>query len=407
MQACLNLHAPLKVKRVKRHSQLKWLTHDIRADMNQRDKLRRLGYHLEYKLARNVITKKMFQVIISCHLLPHVYLQVLNFQYPPINVNEVEKELLQLNLKKATGVDNISPALLRMTAKVISKPLCEIFNQSIINGEFPDIWKEAMVVPILKAGSNDNVNNYRPVPILCTACKILERHVHKHVYQFLSEHNLISVSQSGFRRCHSCQTCLTKMINDCQKYIDNSEICGSLALDLSHAFDMINHDIFCSAIVYLWINNKTYLDNRTQRIKLGSHMSQREKIKYGVPQGSILGPLLFVLYINDLPCIVNHCDIDMYADDTSLKSHGLSILDVSEKLQNDCRLNEIWLRNNRMVVNTSKSKSMAICSYKKRASLESDIIQLNFEGTELEQVDECKILGLLIDENLSWKHTLT
>ena len=131
-------------------------------------------------------------------------------------------------------------------------------------------------------------------------------------------------------------------------------------------------------------------------------MSQREKIKYGVPQGSILGPLLFVLYINDLPCIVNHCDIDMYADD-SLKSHGLSILDVSEKLQNDCRLIEIWLRNNRMVVNTSKSKSTAICSYQKRASLESDIIQLNFKGIELEQVDECKILGLLIDENLSFK----
>ena len=93
----------------------------------------------------------------------------------------------------------------------------------------------------------------------------------------------------------------------------------------------------------------------------------------------------------------------MYADDTSLKSHGLSILDVSEKLQNDCRLIEIWLRNNRMVVNTSKSKSMAICSYQKRASLESDIIQLNFECTELEQVDECKTLGLLIDENLSFK----
>ena len=102
--------------------------------------------------------------------------------------------VLLLNLKKASGVDNISPVLLRMTAKVISKPLCEIFNQSIIklNGEFPDIWKEAMVVPIFKAGSNDNVNNYRPVSILCTSCKILERHVHKHVYQFLSEHNLIS-----------------------------------------------------------------------------------------------------------------------------------------------------------------------------------------------------------------------
>ena len=194
------------------------------------------------------------------------------------------------------------------------------------------------------------------------------------------------------------------MINDCQKYIDNSEICGCLALDLSRAFDMINHDLCIYGInneALKWFSS--YLDNRTQRIKLGSHMSQREKIKYGVPQGSILGPLLFVLYINDLPCIVNHCDIDMYADDTSLKSHGLSILDVSEKLQNDCRLIEIWLRNNLMVVNTSKSKSMAICSYQKRASLESDFIQLNFEGTELEQVDECKILGLLIDENLSFK----
>ena len=199
------------------------------------------------------------------------------------------------------------------------------------------------------------------------------------------------------------------MINDCQKYIDNSEICGCLALDLSRAFDMINHDILLSKLCIYGINNEalkwfsSYLDNRTQRIKLDSHMSQREKINYGVPQGSILGPLLFVLYINDLPCIVKHCDIDMYADDTSLKSHGLSILDVSEKLQNDCRLIEIWLRNNLMVVNTSKSKSMAICSYQKRASLESDIIQLNFEGTELEQVDECKILGLLIDENLSFK----
>ena len=170
---------------------------------------------------------------------------------------------------------------------------------------------------------------------------------------------------------------------------------------------MINHDILLSKLCTYGNNNEafkwfsSYLDNRTQRIKLGSHMSQREKIKYTVSQGSILGPLLFVLYINDLPCIVNHYDIDMYADDTSLKSHGLSIPDVSEKLQNDCRLIEICLRNNRMVVNTSKSKSMAICSYQKRARLESDIIQLNFKGIELEQVDECKILGLLIDENLS------
>ena len=125
------------------------------------------------KISQNIISEQNWpvsqQYVPSDNFMSFIASRLptgVKFSIPPINVNEVEKELLLLNLKKATGVDNISPVLLRMTAKVISKPLCEIFNQSIINGEFPDIWKEAMVVPIFKARSNDNVNNYRPVSIL-------------------------------------------------------------------------------------------------------------------------------------------------------------------------------------------------------------------------------------------------
>ena len=173
-----------------------------------------------------------------------------DFSISPISLSEVAKWLSTLDTKKATGHDGISACLLRSISPVIINKLCETVNMSISSGKFPAIWKKALVKPLHKSGPTDLVNNYRPISILCVASKLLEFHVHKCLYRYICDKDILCSNQSGFRKYHSCLTCLTNMVESWYFAINEGNIVGSVELDFSKAFDILDHEILLNKLKF-------------------------------------------------------------------------------------------------------------------------------------------------------------
>ena len=188
----------------------------------------------------------------------------------------------------------------------------------------PQEWKSAKVTPIYKAGSKTDTNNYRPVSVIPVTMKMLERAVHDQLYEFLTVNNLISDHQSGFRKKHSTATALAHILDLVNGEIDQGRCCGMVFLDLKKAFDTVNHRCLLQKLEAYGVNAnelkwfEAYLYQRTQVTCVNGQLSDPEGVTCGVPQGSILGPLLFILYVNDLPNVAERCTIALYGDDTAL-----------------------------------------------------------------------------------------
>ena len=253
-----------------------------------------------------------------------------------------------------------------------------------------------------------DINNYRPISVLNTVSKILERHVHTSLYAFMCKYDLLTPYQSGFRSGYSCESCLMNMTNYWFDEINNGNIIGVVALDLSKAFDVLSHDIIlkkleaygCGAVAMSWF--KSYLKNRRQYVNINETKSEILYQRHGVPQGSILGPLIFSIFMNDVPLILKYSKIDLYADDSSLYFSGLSIDIIERKLSHDLVCFENWCKNNNLFINTRKSKCMVVCTRKRRSVLKYPMLNLKLKNGTLECVTELSILGLCIDHNLCW-----
>ena len=282
---------------------------------------------------------------------------------------------------------------------------------SIKSGIFPDIWKTAKVVPIHKKGSTQDRGNFRPISILSTLSKLIERHIHSAFYAFLKANNLLHLAQSGFRHLFSCESALANIINKWTEAIDDDKLVGVILLDLRKAFDLIDHDILleklklykCSESTMTWF--KSYLFERNQCTTFKGNISDKLPITTGVPQGSILGPLLFILFINDLPLAVKNSEIDMYADDSTATSTADTTDQLNNNLNADAENINNWCEDNRMAANTTKTKAALITTWQKRLSLPEDQrqLQVSMNGESLENVTSDKLLGVTIDHNLSWK----
>ena len=195
------------------------------------------------------------------------------------------------------------------------------------------------VYPIYKGGQKSDPSNYRPILILPTISKIFERHVNKHLMNYLNKYNLIHENQSGFRQKHSCQTALVKLIYKWMQCIDKGDIVGSLFVDFRKAFNVVDHSILLNKLIKYKFYRRTmdwftsYLSNRQQAVDSGKGLSAFKQVRTGVPQGSILGPTLFFLFINDLPLFVKYCLSDFFADDATFHTHNKILENVEKKLQ--------------------------------------------------------------------------
>ena len=328
------------------------------------------------------------------------------FCLQPVSANFVINEISKMDSNKATGNDNISCRLLKLACPVVAKSLTSIINLSLKKGCVPRLWKSAKVLPLHKSGDTSCLKNYRPISVLPVLSKILERAVYNQLFQFISDHNLLHSNQSGFRPMHSTTTALMKLVNLWASSINEGKLTGVAFIDLRKAFDTVNHELLltklrelgCSESSLNWF--QSYLADRTQNVNYKGAISQAKAVKTGVPQGSILGPLLFSVYVNSLPNSVSIGSIDMYADDTTLTVSGTDASEIEEKLTNGVNQVMNWISANRLVINLDKTTVMVIGSRGKLNRIDS--LNIIAKGNHLKRVRVAKCLGVLIDEELHW-----
>jgi hypothetical protein len=270
----------------------------------------------------------------------------------------IENKLKGLNPNKSNGPDEIPVRILKEAAKEISTPLCIIFNKSLEEGILPDIWKMANVCCIHKKGSKNDPSNYRPISLTSTLCKVLESFIRDSIVNFLETANLFTKCQHGFRRKRSCKTQLLEYLEDLTAMLDSNEPVDAIYLDFSKAFDTVPHQRLQTKLrsygigenLVKWIGN--YLSNRSQRVRINDASSDWIEVTSGVPQGSVLGPILFLIYINDLPDrLTCHCKI--FADDTKMYGNPATS-QIQENINKVCKWSQTW----QLSFNTDKTHVM-------------------------------------------------
>ena len=258
------------------------------------------------------------------------------FRFPYISILFVQKELKMLSHQKSASIDNLPHGLLKDCGSIISKPLCDIINLSIRSGKFPSSWKIAKVTPTFKRGSRSLPENYWPISVLPIASKLLEKAAQQALKDYFEHENLLSKSQHGFRKKHSTKTASIYFCDSIRTQMNNGKLTGAVDVDLSKVFDTIGHSVLLQKLSTYGVKDKelewfnSYLFNRKNYVCVDRNISRPEPVYCGVPQGSILGPLLFTIFINDLSDYMERSVI-MYADNTALYlSH-----ESKEKIEND------------------------------------------------------------------------
>eukprot|EP00732_Lithocolla_globosa_P000859 Lithocolla_globosa_v1_NODE_337_length_4409_cov_50.992421.p1 type:complete len:855 gc:universal NODE_337_length_4409_cov_50.992421:3132-568(-) len=285
-----------------------------------------------------------------------------SFQFTKTNNNTVKNLLQKLDVSKAIGVDHIHTITLVDSADIIAQYITYIFNLCLKHGVFPDKLKLARVTPLYKKGNPFIESNYRPVSILNTLSKIFERQMLDQIMTFLVDNNIISKSQYGFLKKSSTSTALINFYEDLLHILDEKGMMGlGTLIDLAKAFDTVNHEILLDKLEIYGFGEtslaliKSYLSNRTQIVIIDKTESDPMEITCGVPQGSILGPLFFILYINDLPNALNHSQALMFADDTTILNTNQNIHTLRENTLMDLSSTSKWCRANLLTLNESKT----------------------------------------------------
>ena len=317
--------------------------------------------------------------------------------------SEVEDILKILNPSKASGPDLISPRLLKASAGILKYPLCKLFNLSLEKATYPSQWKRANVTPVFKSNNSSDVKNYRPISLLSVISKVMERCVYKHIHNHLLEYNIITEHQSGFTKGDSAVNQLVSITNEFGRALDNGKEIRVIFCDISKAFDRVWHKglLFklkqagISGNLLNWFEN--YLNGRSQRVVLNGSYSNWLPIGAGVPQGSILGPLLFILFINDIVTDVK-AEIKLFADDTSLFLVVDTPTEAAETLNGDLHKIQNWAEQWLVNFNAKKTETMVIS----RKNIKPIHPTLYMNNQPLQSVNAHKHLGLIISNNGSW-----
>ena len=329
---------------------------------------------------------------------------------PPLGVQEVFTALRQLKQTGTRGIDGIDGKILKLSAPIIAETLTYIYNLCLDKHYFPNVLKQAKIIPLHKSGNTTDPSNYRPISILSVLSKPLEHHINKSLLSHLNKYNLIHPNQSGFREYHSCHTALTKLIDRWLSNINRKQFTGVLFVDFAKAFDVINHKLLLKKLAIYKLSSGTlelissFLSNRLQKVSSNTYISDFLPNNYGVPQGSVLGPLLFSLYINDLPLFIE-TQCEMFADDTTLDTSSSDVQQVYDTIQKSINQLVKWTHINHMALHPQKTKFMLVCTRQKRQNLVQTLPVLYITNVKVDKVTTHKLLGVTIDNNLSWsKH---
>ena len=323
----------------------------------------------------------------------------------PVTEEELVLLFNRIKINKSYGADMIHPRLLKDGKQHVIKPLVHVFNLSISTGHVPTIMKLARVVPIFKGGDTGNTGNYRPISVLSTVSKLLERVMANRILSFLNSMNFFYLLQFGFRKNHSTKMAVAEFANYVYQQIEKKNMCVGIFIDLKKAFDTVNHEGLHRKLEHYGIRGvaldwcQNYLTGRKQYVQLGNYRSEQSVISCGVPQGSILGPLFFLIYVNDLQNCLSHGTARLFADDTNIIYCGQNINTLRQHATNDLNLLTEWFKVNKLALNVTKSNFMVIRS---KGKLIPPDISLRIDGGSLKMVQHTKYLGVIIDEFMDW-----
>ena len=361
--------------------------------------------HTDSEIKANILNNQFVSVFTEEDRLPLPNLSgepIPNITQLSVEVEGVLSLLINIDPHKATGPDNIPPRLLRETAYQMAPLLTFIFQSSLDQGKLPADWKLANITPLYKKGSRTDPANYRPISLTSVCCKMLEHIIYSSIFSHLERHNVLCDSQHGFRTRRSCETQLIGVINDFQDCLNAGNHIDALFLDFPKAFDKVSHSKLCHKLSHYGINGKIlhwikdFLTDRLQSVVLEGKSSRPHPVLSGVPQGTVLGPLLFLLYINDITKPIKST-IRLYADDILMYRIINSENDCS-CLQNDLNSLGNWSELWQMKFNPAKCIHLTITNKKIYIKYCYQIYD-----QYIKQTSSAKYLGVTIDRHLTWK----
>lgn len=336
------------------------------------------------------------------------------FSFKPVDDGTIERIIREeLSSKSSFGEDGFSSKLIKHLKESLVSPLTLICNQSIKSGTFPNLMKIAKVIPLFKKGDAELVDNYRPISLLPALSKVLERVLYEQIFDYFTAHKLFAESQYGFRKNRSTDQAAIELVDKISAVVDNRKQAIAIFMDLSKAFDTLNHSILLMKLKYYGFSEqslllmKNYLTQRQQYVSWDNCSSGKENISTGIPQGSILGPLLFIIYVNDLSRACTNFSPICFADDTtlfsSLDAFGRSSGVIQNNINAELKSVREWLLANKLSLNSVKTKYMIF----REINTRKRNISVQINDQELERVTTFKFLGLTLHEHRSWANHIS